>query len=133
MAKGESFTHPKINHTYQINHYLTCSSTYVIYVLWCPCRLLYVGETRDDMHTCLNQHRYSIRKGCLDLPVSKHFTEAKHLEKDLKFIMIDHIPTQRRGGDRILKLKKKELMWIHELNTLSPFGLNMEYKLLPGM
>lgn len=133
MAKGDSFVHPKTNKRYKIKFYLTCNSNYVIYVLWCPCDLLYVGETRNDMKTRLNQHRYSIRKKRLDLPVSKHFLDANHSERDLKFMILDHIPVQRTGGDRILRLKKKELMWIHTLNTLNPNGLNVDFKVLPGM
>lgn len=85
------------------------------------------------MKTRLNQHRYSIRKKRLDLPVSKHFVDANHSERDLKFMILDHIPIQRTGGDRILRLKKKELMWIHTLNTLNPNGLNVDFKVLPGM
>ncbi|XP_040275793.1 TAR DNA-binding protein 43-like [Bufo bufo] len=58
------------------------------------------GETTLDVKTRLNYHRYSFRKKRLDLPVSKHFTEARHTEKDLRFRVIDQVAMPRRGGDR---------------------------------
>lgn len=107
MLKGEKCKHTKTGRIYKINFYLTCNSNHIIYLLWCPCQQLYVGETRNDIKTRLNQHCYSIRKKRMDLPVSKHFVEANHSEQDLKFMIIDHIPVQRTGGDRILKLKRQ--------------------------
>lgn len=41
-------------------------------------------------------------KKCLDLSVPKHFSEAYHAERDLDFIVVDHIPTHRKVGDRLL-------------------------------
>lgn len=35
----------------------------------------------------------------MDLPVSKHFTKAGHMEWDLRRIIIDYIPQNKRGGD----------------------------------
>lgn len=81
------------------------------------------------MKTRLNGHRYSIRKGRLDLPVSKHFVECKHTEWDLRFMIVDQIPPLSRGGDRQTILMKRELRWIHELHTLKPDGLNVEFKI----
>lgn len=133
MQKGEKFTHPLTGITSKINFFLTCNSSYVVYALWCPCKMVYIGETKNDIKTRINQHRYSIRKKRLDLPVPKHFCEMDHREKDLRFMVLDHIPTQRRGGDRGLMLKKRELMWIHKLNSLTPNGLNVDYKIMPGM
>ncbi|XP_077137236.1 uncharacterized protein LOC143798719 [Ranitomeya variabilis] len=133
MIKGSSFKHPETNKEYRIRQYLTCNSDYVIYLLECPCKLWYIGETTGELKTRINNHRHSIRKKRLDLPVSKHFTEAKHTERDLKFRIIDGISTQRRGGDRTALLKKLELRWIYELNTLKPKGLNVEFKIHPSM
>lgn len=77
-----------------------------------------MGETKNYIKTHINQHRYFIRKKRLDLPVPKHFAMCNHTEKDLHFKVIDHVPIHRRGGDRLLTLKKRELMWIHKLDTL---------------
>lgn len=63
MQKGGVFTHPTTLKEIQIRHFLTCDdSDWVVYVLRCPCDLLYVGETTCTIKTHLNGHRYIIRK-----------------------------------------------------------------------
>lgn len=69
----------------------------------------------------------------MDLPVSKHFCELKHSEWDLKFMILDRIPTLKKEGDRLMMLKKREFRWIYELGTLKPGGLNMEFKVYSQM
>lgn len=75
MVKGEEFKHPGNGTSYHLQHYLTCLSEWVFYGLWCPCNLVYVGETTHDLRTWLNNHLCSIRKKRMDLPVSKHCSE----------------------------------------------------------
>lgn len=128
ILKGSSFEHPQTKKIYQLKHYLTCNSEWVIYVLICPCSLLYVGETTCTLKTRINGHRYSIRKRRLDLPVAKHYTETGHSEWDMKIIIIDTVAQPQRGGDRLMILKKLELKWIYLLDTLRPKGLNAEFK-----
>ncbi|CAJ0950515.1 unnamed protein product, partial [Ranitomeya imitator] len=128
----KNIQHPETNKVYQIKHYLTCNSDYVIYLLMCPCNLWYIGETICAFKVRMNQHRCTIRKKRMDLPVPKHFTEHNHTEKELKFKIIDAVPPPKeRGGDRDREqmLKKKELMWIYELNTLKPKGLNVDFSI----
>lgn len=133
MQKGDTFTHPHTLEKFKINQYLTCTTDWVVYVLWCPCGLLYVGETKNDFKTRLNNHCYSIRKGRIDLPVPKHFSELQHTERDVKFMLLQHIPQPSRGGDRLTLLKKCELSWIYRLNTLKPHGLNVDFKVTNNM
>lgn len=133
MSKGDTFTHPHTAEQYKIKQYLTCTTDWVVYVLWCPCGLLYVGETKNEFKTRLNNHRYSIRKARNDLPVPKHFSESKHTERDIKFMLLQHIPPPNRGGDRLTILKKCELSWIFRLNSLRPNGLNVDFKVTNNM
>lgn len=98
MQKGENFIHPMTGISFRINHFYTCNSTYVVYALICPCKIIYIGETKYDIKTRITQHRYSIRKKRHDLQVPKHYCEYNHQERDLKFMMLDQIPTRRRGG-----------------------------------
>lgn len=128
MVKGETFVHPGSQIKVPLKHYLTCASDWIIYVLFCPCKLVYVGETTCDLRTRLNNHRYTIRKKRMDLPVSKHFSECGHNEWDLHCMAVDHVPPLKRGGDRHTLLLKKELEWIFNLKTLRPQGLNVEFK-----
>lgn len=53
------------------------------------------GETKCDLKTRLNNHRYTIRKQRLDLPVLKHCTEMRHNEWELKCMVIDSVPPSR--------------------------------------
>lgn len=93
----------------------------MIYVLRCPCNLLYVGETTCECKPRYNPHRYTIGKR--RLPVPKHFAESNH--SDVRFMLVDHIAP--RGGDRLTLLKKREPEWIFKLNTLGPRGLNVDF------
>lgn len=48
--KCNSFTHPQTLKTYKIRQLITCKSSHVIYIITCPCRLMYVGKTRMIEH-----------------------------------------------------------------------------------
>lgn len=133
MTKGSEFVHPISGKIARINKYLTCDSDWCVYVLWCPCSLIYIGETTCTVKTRLNGHRFSIRKQRMDLPVSRHFTEAAHGEWELRFMILDRVPPPRRGGDRLTILKKLELKWIHFFQSLKPNGLNIDFKITQGM
>lgn len=37
------------NETFEIREFITCNSSYVVYLMWCPCGLFYV-ETFKSMH-----------------------------------------------------------------------------------
>ncbi|OCT55160.1 hypothetical protein XELAEV_18004270mg [Xenopus laevis] len=63
------------------------------------------------------------------LPVSKHFIEKGHTADQLKFMILETIPPLKRGGDRELRLKKREVWWINKLKSLHPTGLNKDYDL----
>lgn len=133
MHKGEVFKHPGTGEDYKLRHHMTCTTDWVVYAMWCPCGLLYIGETKNQFKTRFNQHRYTIRKQRTDLPVSKHFLDLGHTEKQLKFMLLEHVAPLTRGGDRLTVLKKRELWWIFHLNTLRPAGLNIEFKVTHAM
>ncbi|OCT63446.1 hypothetical protein XELAEV_18044544mg [Xenopus laevis] len=68
-------------------------------------------------------------KGNVKLPVSKHYVEKGHKDTDLKYMVLECVPSPKWGGDRELLLRKREVWWIHQLNTLAPNGLNRDYDL----
>ncbi|OCT72956.1 hypothetical protein XELAEV_18035937mg [Xenopus laevis] len=88
VLKGREFVHPQTGQHIQLRGHYTCISKFAIYVLTCPCGLIYVGNTT--------------------LPVSKHFLDMGHTTDQLKFMVLDLVPPIRRGGDRELKLKRRE-------------------------
>lgn len=120
VIKGNNFSHPRTNKKIIINGFYTCQSSYVIYILTCPCNLLYVGETTQKIKDRIAQHRSTIRHPQSSLPVSRHFSEMGHKDTDLRFMVLEEIPHDKRGGDRILKLKRREVWWINKLQSLAP-------------
>lgn len=77
----------------------------------------------------MNNHKSTIRNKKVELPVPRHCIEKGHEVSEIKFMILDHIPPLRDGGDREKMLKRREVMWIKKLNTLIPGGLNVEYPL----
>lgn len=107
MVKGEEFVHPESGARFKLKYNLTWLSDWVVYIIWYPCKLIYVGETTHDLKTRLNQHHYTVRMKHLDLPVSKHCVEAGHSKWDLRCMVVDYIPPLSRAGDRSKRLLKK--------------------------
>ncbi|CAJ0964830.1 unnamed protein product [Ranitomeya imitator] len=130
IQKGNTFQHPRSGKTFHIKNFFTCDSTYVVYLIKCPCGLLYIGETTQPVRDRISKHKSTIRCSNLLLPIPYHFHTQGHFVSQLKYQVIDHVPPPRRGGDRITLLKKKEAFWIHTLETLSPKGLNRDYELM---
>ncbi|OCU01567.1 hypothetical protein XELAEV_18007358mg [Xenopus laevis] len=124
VLKGREF----VQHIQLRGHY-TCISKFAIYVLTCPCSLIYVGESTQMVKSRISQHRSSINLGNTTLPVLKHFVIVGHTADQLKFMVLEVVPPIRRGGDRELKLKRREVWWINMLKSLHPWGLNRDYDL----
>lgn len=94
---------------YIIKQRYTCTWKFVVYVITCPCGLLYVGETTMEIRMRISKHKSTICTGQNDLPLPKHFNEQGHKISQLKFCIIDSVPPLRRGGirqDRFLSWHK---------------------------
>ncbi|OCT93310.1 hypothetical protein XELAEV_18016377mg [Xenopus laevis] len=94
-----------------------------------PCGKIYVGETTEKVRDRFSQHRSTINTRNKNLPVSRHCIEVGHSAENLRFWVIQYIPPLKRGGDRVLALKKAEVQWIHRLDSLAPKGLNKDFDL----
>ncbi|CAJ0942722.1 unnamed protein product [Ranitomeya imitator] len=129
VLKGDTIYHPYTRKMYNINNSFTCNSNFVVYLIKCPCGLLYVGETTQAIKDRISKHKSTIRCKNLLLPIPDHFSSKGHSVSQLRFQVIEQVTPPRRGGDRISILKRREAFWIHELNTLSPKGLNRDYDL----
>ncbi|OCT95237.1 hypothetical protein XELAEV_18012922mg [Xenopus laevis] len=129
VLKNKEFIHPHTGYTVQLRGYFTCISKFAIYVLICPCGLIYIGETTQMVKSRISQHRSSINLGNMTLPVSKHFLEKGHTADQLKFMVLETVPPLKRGGDREFKLKQREVWWIKKLGSLYPSGLNKDHDL----
>ncbi|XP_044139139.1 uncharacterized protein LOC122929581 [Bufo gargarizans] len=129
VQKGSQFTHPQTDKTFHINGFFTCDTDFVVYLIKCPCRMAYVGETTQKARDRICQHKSTIRRKNLLLPVPAHFDKHKHSISQLKYQIIEQVPSPRRGGNRIKNLKLREAYWIHTLQTLHPKGMNKEYEI----
>ncbi|XP_077109686.1 uncharacterized protein LOC143766127 [Ranitomeya variabilis] len=127
MLKGEFCHHPHTGKKIFLKERYTCSSSFVVYMIVCPCGLTYVGETTMEVRARISKHKSTVTTGLSELPVPKHFIESRHSVNQLRFRVIDSVPVLRRGGDRIKIVKKKELRWIYTLGSLQPKGLNIDF------
>ncbi|XP_069617342.1 uncharacterized protein [Ranitomeya imitator] len=126
VIKGSDVVHPRTGKSYPIRDYHTCESNYVVYIIKCPCGLLYVGETIQAIRDRIISHKSTIRCGKIWLPLPAHFKEARHNISQLRFQVLEKVHRPRRGGNHIQLLKQRETYWIYTLDTLSPRGLNRE-------
>lgn len=129
--KGPQFHHPLSGKIFPIRDFLTCRSTFVVYLLKCPCGKGYVGQTTRELRVRVGEHRSAIRRGDLTSPVAKHFLEAQHSVAQLRFMAIEQIKRPKRGGNMVNLLLRRELHWIYTLQTRSPRGMNEEVDLSP--
>ncbi|CAJ0952519.1 unnamed protein product [Ranitomeya imitator] len=128
ITKGDYFTHPRSGKRFSIRGHFTCNSSFVVYLIKCPCGLGYVGETTQHVRDRISKHKSTIRCGRSLLPIPDHFLQHNHTVAQLRYQVIDHVPLARRGGDRIKQLKERESFWIYTLQTLSPLGLNRDIR-----
>ncbi|XP_041424973.1 uncharacterized protein LOC121395471 [Xenopus laevis] len=134
IIKGPNIHHPISGQEIKLNTFATCKTAYVIYVLKCPCGLVYVGKTIRPVHMRIKEHKGNIRNfkagTYSDTPVSRHFFEHKHNACQLKWKVLEVVPNPVRGGDHNNLLLQREARWISRLECISPKGLNEQYNLI---
>lgn len=128
--KGEVVYHPRKGTSIKICGYYTCASSFVVNIIKCPCGLLYVGQTSCPVRERMREQKLAIRTGKKEQAVTSHFIAVGHGIHQLKYQVVDHVPSLRRGGDRVKILLRIEAIWIRKLEILAPYGLNREYDLL---
>ncbi|XP_054853294.1 uncharacterized protein LOC129341953 [Eublepharis macularius] len=112
----------------RINHFATCQTEAVIYLLICPCEKLYVGNTIRQLRVRVLEHISRIRSKVMGAPLTGHFLEEKHSATDMKVAILTVVrPTGSINVNR--ELLKREAEWIFSLRTLKPKGLNTELSL----
>ncbi len=61
--KTRTFRHPHNNKNLPIKSVITCASTHVVYILTCPCGLVYVGKTTRQLKQRVSEHKSSLLLG----------------------------------------------------------------------
>ncbi|OCT57287.1 hypothetical protein XELAEV_18003724mg [Xenopus laevis] len=117
--------------TYKIKHYINCCSKGIVYLITCTkCGKQYVGCTIRSLKERIREHinQVSNIKLSSKTNVTRHFQECNN--SNLKYFSIqgiEQIKTGIRGGDLLMKLKKREVYWIFHLQTRLPLGLNYTF------
>lgn len=109
IEQGQStFLH---NFNSNICQFITCSSEFVIYILQCPCNLLYVGRTRCTLRKRIGEHRRFIQKGCTKHSVPQHFSQHHNKNiSDLRVFAIEFMPTHLTNNEKFLRLCKGNIL-----------------------
>ncbi|CAJ0917619.1 unnamed protein product [Ranitomeya imitator] len=105
------------------------NSKQVVYAIKCPCGKIYVGEASQAIKDRISHHKSDIRCGKFHIPIPYHFREAGHSIAQLRFLVLEQISLNRRGGNLKKKLLHREAYWIHFLQSLEPKSLNRDYNL----
>lgn len=118
------------NKQFKINSFINCTTTRVIYMLTCPCGLIYVGKTKRQLRIRVGEHVQSTINKEDDRPLALHFLrEYEGDPKGLKCKGIYKLNLLSRRGDFDRVLYQKEKMWIFYLDSMQPLGLNNECNL----
>ncbi|XP_071989586.1 uncharacterized protein [Engystomops pustulosus] len=134
VLRSECFEDQTLKRKYKIRSYINCKTKGVIYILICPCRKLYVGQTTQELRKRCQQHLSTIRTASSDQQKGKKLTSvALHFlrfhggcSRGLKIVGLEKVTLNNRGGDIVPLLLRNESRWIYMLNTMAPNGLNEE-------
>ncbi len=123
MINANCFTDITPGRKYNINSFINCKTSHVVYRLECPCGCFCIGRTK--LKARLAEHKHAIRTGNPQYPMAVHYKEADHGScNSLKISGIGHIENSIRGGDRLKRLLQRESFPIYTLKATHYPGLN---------
>lgn len=132
MKECKQFIDFKSNKTYNIQAFINCNTTFVVYRLSCSCGCFYIGRTKRRLKDRVSEHKNAIRKVNLDYPMAKHFHTAHNSNPD--GLMVEGLETIKkniRGGDRLKLLLQRETFYIYTMQAMTYPGLNEEIDFSP--
>lgn len=111
--------------TFHCKHFSTCNTTHVVYRLDCLCGAFYVGLTKRRLKDRFAEHKNAIRINNPNYPMAVHINSSTTCNiNQVKVMVLEVIPNNIRGGDRVRTLAQKETFWIDTLHATHPPGLN---------
>ena len=127
LITDTSFTSNLTNKQYSTRSYenLSCKSKNLVYGIDCSiCGLLYVGETKGQLNTRMNGHRFNINNNGQQL-LYQHFNQADHSILSMKVRILEKIYHRTNNPTLSTPLRRKrEEYWIKELGCATPYGCN---------
>ena len=100
--------------TVQINADLNCTSTNIVYGLFCNkdnCRQLYIGQTQRQLKHRVSEHKTSIRTKSNNV-IGNHFSNPGHSLANLEVTAIEKVFKKGQGF-----IQKRESMWINKFEA----------------
>lgn len=132
ISKSNTFVDIFNQKTYKMNHFANCNTKCVVYRLECPCGHFYIGRTKRRFKDRLGEHKTAIRTKNQNYAMAVHYEEAGHVSpSSLRAVVLEVVPHNIRGGDRVKKLLQRETFWIVTLQATKLPGLNDEVDFLP--
>lgn len=125
----KTFTSMVTGQTFQMDRYINCNTTHVVYLITChTCKLPYIGSTKCELKTRIRRHMSDVnstsfrqvsavsKRNCID--------NHDHSTTSLTVQGIERVVLPPRGGDLVRKLRSRETYWMFVLQTYEPMGLN---------
>lgn len=116
----KDYIHPKGICHVELNHFSTCSSRNVIYMVQCCCLKVYVGSSMRLLHVRILEHWAWFCNRVLEAPLVSHFVEIGHSCKGLRYCVIDQYHPLAYNRNNIQKmLQQWELFWIFKMHSVA--------------
>nr|XP_033783443.1 uncharacterized protein LOC117351761 [Geotrypetes seraphini] len=68
----KEFFNPQDQKKYVLRHFTNCKSTFVVYLIICPCDKFYVGMTSRDLRTRMREHKSNLKLGRCSEVIVEH-------------------------------------------------------------
>lgn len=125
MANTKQICFPDVNLKFDSSSFSNYNTSFVTYLVECPCLQRYVGSTQRPLCVTIQEHVSRIRNKVLEAPLVQHYLSNNHSPNDLKVYVLEVIESEP-SKNRIQRLLQREVFWITRLNTLHPNGLNSD-------
>ncbi|CAJ0937732.1 unnamed protein product [Ranitomeya imitator] len=128
----DNFCNPTDQKEHRLKSYINCRTTNVIYAITCPCPLVYVGQTSQELRRRIQKHLSTISMAAADSRKDKTLTTvAAHFLRHhagkysgTKVVGLERIRGSDRGGPLESRLLQAEARWIFLLHSTAPSGIN---------
>ncbi|XP_044155844.1 T-cell leukemia homeobox protein 1 isoform X1 [Bufo gargarizans] len=108
-----------------VRDFINCRTSYVVYVVFCPCKRFYIGKTIRPLFERIREHVGSIRSGRGCPRLIEHIRTSHDAHPHcLSFAGVEHVRPIPRGVDRHRLLLQREARWIMLTGAMGAAGLN---------
>lgn len=96
----------------------------------CACGYFYIGKTKRELRLRIKDHVYLSSNEKMTTPISRHIGMKHNFDISvMKFVILDHMPLNERGGNLDKSILLREAKGIFDLKVTKPPGLNETFSL----